>query len=36
MFMAKVVEALRTQPKNVTKTVSRFLNELKSAGTGKG
>ncbi|HLD97615.1 MAG TPA: alanine--tRNA ligase, partial [Candidatus Nanoarchaeia archaeon] len=34
--IAKVVELLRTQPENVTKTVARFLNELKSAGTGKG
>ena len=29
--LAKVVEVLRTQPENVTKTISRFLDELKTA-----
>ena len=30
MFMTKVVEVLRTQPENVTKTITRFLSELKA------
>ncbi len=29
--LAKVVEVLRTQPENVTKTITRFLGELKAA-----
>ena len=29
--LAKVTELLRTQPENVTKTVTRFINELNAA-----
>ncbi|MBI2176587.1 alanine--tRNA ligase [Candidatus Woesearchaeota archaeon] len=32
--LAKVVEVLRTQPENVTKTIMRFLAELKTATSG--
>ena len=31
-ILAKVVEVLRTQPENVTKTVARFLSELQNKG----
>ncbi|MEK6837730.1 MAG: alanine--tRNA ligase-related protein, partial [Nanoarchaeota archaeon] len=32
--LAKVVEILRTQPENITKTITRFVNELNEAAKG--
>lgn len=32
--LAKTVEILRTQPENITKTITRFLDELKTANSG--